>query len=207
MILPIVRYGHPVLRQKGVAVDRVTPEIRQLVADMLDTMYAAHGVGLAAHQVGQAIQLTVLDIRGVKERPSTLALEGKDADPESIMPLILLNPEVKPVGDLVAGPEGCLSFPEIYAEVVRPEAVDVRATDLDGCPVLFRCGGLLAKAIQHEVDHLNGVLYIDRMTREVKAEIRGDLEYLMAETKEDIENGGSREPRRVVRPRRGRAAE
>ncbi len=187
--------------------DRVTPEIRQLVADMLDTMYAAHGVGLAAHQVGQAIQLTVLDIRGVKERPSTLALEGKDADPESIMPLILLNPEVKPVGDLVAGPEGCLSFPEIYAEVVRPEAVDVRATDLDGCPVLFRCGGLLAKAIQHEVDHLNGVLYIDRMTREVKAEIRGELEYLMAETKEDIENGGSREPRRVVRPRRGRAAE
>lgn len=207
MILPIVRYGHPVLRQKGAPVDRVTPEIRQLVADMLDTMYAAHGVGLAAHQVGQAIQLTVLDIRGVKERPSTLALEGKESDPESIMPLILLNPEVKPVGEPVAGPEGCLSFPEIYAEVVRPESVDVRATDLDGCPVVFRCGGLLAKAIQHEVDHLNGILYIDRMTREVKAEIRGELEFLMAETKEAIDSGGSREPRRAVRRGRGRAAE
>ncbi len=183
MILPIVRYGHPVLRQKGARVEIIDAPLRQLVTDMFDTMYAAHGVGLAAQQVGRALQLTVLDIRGVKDRPSTLLLDGQPADADAFMPLILLNPEVKGLAAPVAGPEGCLSFPDIFAEVERPAEVEVRATGMDGRPIAFRCGGLLAKAVQHEVDHLNGVLFIDRLTREVKAEIKLELDDLMAETK------------------------
>lgn len=203
MILPIVRYGHPALRRKGARVERVDAEVRQLVANMLDTMYAANGVGLAAHQVGQPLQVTVLDTRGIKDRPSTLQIDGREVEPESLMPLILINPEIQPMGEPVAGPEGCLSFPEIYAEVVRPESVEVRAMDIEGCPMAFRCGGLLAKAVQHEVDHLNGILYIDRMTTEVKAEIRREYEALMAETKAALARGETAEAERDLRRRRG----
>ena len=79
------------------------------------------------------------------------------------MPLVLINPEIKPLGDFVAAGEGCLSFPEIFGEIARPGSVDVKALNEKGKPVEFRCGGLLARAIQHEVDHLNGILFIDRM--------------------------------------------
>lgn len=186
MILPIVRYGHPALRQKGDRVDRITPEVRQLVSDMFDTMYEAHGIGLAAQQVGRPLQLTVIDVRGVEDRPSTLSLGGQSAVVDEFMPLVLINPELVPQGQTVSGPEGCLSFPEIYAEIARPEAVDVTALGVDGRRLEFRCGGLLAKAIQHEVDHLNGVLFIDRMTKAVKAELKPELDALMAETKEAL---------------------
>src|ERR1043165_8631173 len=105
----------------------MTPEIKKLVADMFDTMYDARGVGLAAQQVGRALQLAVIDVRGVKDRPSTLERAGRPADLATFMPLVLLNPEITAVGQPVAGPEGCLSFPEIYADIVRPELVDVLA--------------------------------------------------------------------------------
>ncbi|MFM2082994.1 MAG: hypothetical protein RL380_1685 [Verrucomicrobiota bacterium] len=184
MILEVVKYGNPILRQKGKAIETITPELQQLIGDMFETMHAFKGVGLAAHQVGQALQLTVLDIRGVgKDRVSTLELNGQTADPDEFMPLVLINPHLTPVGATVAGGEGCLSFPEIYAEVERAERVDVLAQNQKGEPLKFRCGGLLARAIQHEADHLNGILYIDRMTREVKAEIKPELEVLQAETK------------------------
>jgi peptide deformylase len=184
MILEVVKYGHPVLRQKGKVVETVTPELQQLIGDMFETMHAFKGVGLAAHQVGQAIQLTVLDIRGVgKDRVSTLLIDGQATDPDSFMPLVLINPHLTPVGAIVAGGEGCLSFPEIYAEVERAESVDVLAQNQKGETLQFRCGGLLARAIQHEGDHLNGILYIDRMTRETKAEIKPELDAVQAETK------------------------
>src|SRR5471032_753106 len=98
MILEIVKYGHPVLRQKGAAIDKITPEIKKLIADMFETMHDRHGVGLAAQQVGRALQLTVIDVREVKERPSTLELKGNAADVAEFMPLVLINPEVTPVG-------------------------------------------------------------------------------------------------------------
>src|SRR5437660_12890482 len=113
MVLPITKYGNPILRQKGARIERITPEIEQLVSDMLETMRAAAGVGLAAQQIGRALQLTVLDVRGVKDRPSTLELDGKPADVKAFMPVILINPEIKPVGEPAVGPEGCLSSPEI----------------------------------------------------------------------------------------------
>ena len=99
------------------------------------------------------------------------------------MPLVLINPVLQALGQPVTGPEGCLSFPEIYADITRPEVLDVKALNLEGKPVEFRCGGLLARVIQHEYDHLQGILFIDRMDRKTKEELRDELELLMAETK------------------------
>jgi len=183
MLLEVVKYGHPALRQKGARIPEVTPAIRQLAADMLATMHAAHGIGLAAQQVGQALQLTVLDIRGVTDRPSTLEWDGQAADPCAFMPLVLINPQLAPGGPSETGPEGCLSFPEIYAEITRPGTVAVQAWDGEGRAIEFRCGGLLARAIQHEHDHLHGILFIDRMDRLTKEQLRPELEALRAATK------------------------
>jgi peptide deformylase len=184
MVLEITKYGNPVLRQKGAKIETVTPEIKKLIADMFETMEANHGVGLAAQQIGRALQLTVIDVRGAqKDRPSTLELDGKPADIEEIMPLVLINPEVTPVGEKVNGNEGCLSFPEVFGEISRPESVDVKALNEKGKAIKFRCGGLLARAVQHETDHLNGLLFIDRMEKKVKAELQDELDVLQAETK------------------------
>lgn len=183
MILEVVKYGHPALRKKGERVDGISSSIKKLVADMFETMYAHKGVGLAAQQVGQALQLTVLDVRGVTDRKSTLQLKGAESDVEAFMPLVLINPEITPLGDPSPGGEGCLSFPEIYGEIVRPESVDVRALNEKGKPIEFRAGGLLSRAIQHEVDHLNGILFIDRMSKQIKSELKPQLDELQASTK------------------------
>jgi peptide deformylase len=183
MILEIVKYGHPVLRQKGARVEKIDAGIKQLIADMLETVTAAKGVGLAAQQVGRALQLTVLDVRGVTDRPSTLQRAGKEEDVNAAMPLVLINPEVTPIGESVPGPEGCLSFPEIFADISRPAQADVRAMNEKWEEIQFRCGGLLARAIQHELDHLNGILFIDRMLRSEKEELKPKLDDLLEETK------------------------
>ena len=187
MILEIVKYGHPALRQKGARIEPITPAIKKIVADMLETMYAHKGVGLAAQQVGRALQLTVLDVRGITDRPSSLEWHGKPADVNEFMPLVLMNPEIKPSGDPVAGPEGCLSFPEIYAEITRPEFVDVKAMNEKGKQIEFRAGGLLSRAIQHEKDHLQGILFIDRMDKKTKEELKPELDLLQAETKDALQ--------------------
>lgn len=191
MILAVVKYGQPVLRQKGARIDRVTPEIKKLAEDMLETMHASRGVGLAAQQIGRALLLTVLDVREVKDRPSTLELNGKPADVDAFMPLVLINPEIKPLGETVTAGEGCLSFPEIFGEVPRPESTAVKALNEKGQTVEFRCGGLLSRAIQHEVDHLNGILFIDRMDKATKEELRPQLDALQAATKADLEKAKS----------------
>jgi len=190
MILPIVRYGHPALRRKGAVVEVLDTEVRQLIADMFETMYDAHGIGLAAQQVGRALQLAVVDVRGIEDRPSTLFRDGQPADVDAAMPLVLINPQIQAVGETVAGPEGCLSFPEIFGEIARPEMIEVKALGADGRPYAFRCGGLLAKAIQHEVDHLNGILFIDRMTKAVRDPLQEEIDLLMAETKAALKKAG-----------------
>jgi len=186
MILEIVKYGHPVLRKKGARIGNITPEIQRLIRDMLETLRDAKGVGLAAQQVGHALQLAVLDVRGVPERPSTMEINGAPVSIEDHMPLVVINPELTPVGEKVAGPEGCLSFPEIFTDITRPASVDVRALDGNWKVIQFRCGGLLARAAQHEADHLNGILFIDRMTRKDKDEIQDELDDLQADTKAEI---------------------
>jgi peptide deformylase len=186
MILPVVKYGHPTLRARGQRVVAFTPEIEQFIKDMFETMYDARGIGLAAQQVGRALQVTVIDVREVTDRPSTLELDGKPASVEAFMPLALINPEIKPFGPSAKGPEGCLSFPEMYADITRPEQVEVSGLDGKGQPVKFRCGGLLARAVQHEFDHLQGILFIDRMSLEDKEKLKPSLDALMAETRASL---------------------
>jgi peptide deformylase len=186
MVLRVVKYGHPVLRKRGARIETVTPEIKRLIADMFETMKASNGVGLAAQQVGEALQLTVIDVRDATERPSTLELDGQPTDPSAIMPLVLINPEVTPVGEPAKGAEGCLSFPEVFADITRPESVDVKALNENGQPITFRCGGLLARAVQHETDHLNGILFIDRMEKATKADLQPELDEMQAQTKAEL---------------------
>ena len=186
MKLQIRKYGDPILRQKGARIEKMTPELKKLVADMFDTMYDARGVGLAAHQVGHALQLTVIDVRDIKDRPSTMHIDGKLVEPEAHMPLVLINPELKLAGEQFTGPEGCLSFPEVFAEIARPAEVDVVAMNDKGEKISFHASGLLAKAVQHEFDHLQGILFIDRMSSETKREMKPELETLADETKAEL---------------------
>ena len=192
MVLPILKYGHPALRQKGTRVEKITPPIKQLIGDLLETMYAAAGVGLAAQQVGHALQLTVIDVRGIKDRPSTVEINGKPADMDVFMPLVLLNPSITPAAKPVAGPEGCLSFPEIYAEIARPESVHVVGMNEKGERIEFCCSGLLARAVQHEADHLHGILFIDRMSNEIKNELKPQLDLLQEASKEELRKSAKR---------------
>jgi peptide deformylase len=181
MKLPIVGYGNPILRAKGARVAVVDERIRALAADMIETMHEAHGVGLAAQQIGEALQLTVVDVAQAEDRPSTLKLNGAEMDPKTAMPLVLLNPELILSEETDLGLEGCLSFPEITADIWRASAVALRAQSLDGEVVEIEASGLLARALQHEVDHLNGILFIDRMSAATKVALRGRLKRMQRE--------------------------
>jgi peptide deformylase len=178
----IVKYGDPVLRAKGKRIGKADDEIRALASDMLETMHSANGVGLAAQQVGEAVQLTVLDISEVEDRPSTMKLNGREVDPRTAMPLVLLNPELTLNEETELGVEGCLSFPELSADIDRAVSVIAKAETLDGAVVEIEASGLLARALQHEVDHLNGILFIDRMSSAAKAALGSRLKRLQKET-------------------------
>jgi len=187
MILPILQYGDPILRVKGKPIEIIDDRIRELATNMIETMRAAHGVGLAAQQIGEALQLTVLDISQVEDdRPSTLKLDGKDIDPKTAMPLVLINPEIELRRETEVGVEGCLSFPEITGDIERAQAVTVRAQSLEGETIQIEAGGFLARAIQHEHDHLNGILFIDRMRSAAKVALSSRLKRLQKETKRGI---------------------
>ena len=180
MIREIVIYGDPVLRKKGKQIDKITEEIRTLAQDMIETMHDAHGVGLAAQQVGESIQLTVVDVSDSESRPSRMWIDGQEVDPKEHMPLILINPQLELSRETEIGTEGCLSFPEITADISRAERVKVNALDLDGKPVSFEAEGLLSRAVQHETDHLNGILFIDRMSSATKVTLGSKLKKLAA---------------------------
>src|SRR5437016_6072086 len=132
MILEIVKYGTPVLREKGRVVKEVDEKIKQLAADMLETMRAANGVGLAAQQVGVPVQLTVIDVAGIEDRPSAMWIDGREVPLEEHMPIVLLNPVLKLSDEKEPGNEGCLSFPDITAEITRSTGVRCKARLLDG---------------------------------------------------------------------------
>jgi peptide deformylase len=186
VILPILQYGDPVLRAKGNRIEKIDDHIRGLIANMIETMHAANGVGLAAHQVGEALQLTVLDISQVEDRPSTLKLDGKDADPKTAMPLVLINPAIELLDETEVGVEGCLSFPEITGDIERAKSVRARAQTLEGGTIQIEASGFLARAMQHEDDHLNGILFIDRINSAAKAALSSRLKRMQKETKRGI---------------------
>jgi peptide deformylase len=182
MKLPIVRYGDPGLRAKGRRVAQVDDHIRELAENMIETMREANGVGLAAQQIGEALQLTVIDVGNVEDGLSTMKLNGAEVDPKTSMPLVLLNPELTLGDETDLGLEGCLSFPEITADIWRASTIVARAQNLEGEPIEIEASGLLARALQHEVDHLNGILFIDRMSAATKVALRGRLKKMQKET-------------------------
>jgi peptide deformylase len=149
--LPIILYPDPILRKTAAPVERIDAETRTLMDNMLETMYAAPGVGLAAPQVGLSRRIFVMDAAKNEEAPS---------------PRVLINPEILERGDAVrVYEEGCLSIPDMFAEVERPATVHVRYLDREGQIKEEWLGGHLATIAQHEIDHLNGVLFIDHISR------------------------------------------
>jgi peptide deformylase len=183
MVLEIVKYGNAVLRAKGAEIATGDDKLQKLADDMIETMRAANGVGLAAQQVGVPVQLTVIDVSGVEDRPSEMFIEGKKVKIEEHMPLILLNPVLELGDEKEEGVEGCLSFPDVTADIMRSHHVKAKAKLLDGSPIEFEATGLLARALQHEVDHLNGILFIDRMSSASRASLAGKLKRLQKETR------------------------
>ena len=178
MIYPIVTFGVEVLRQKAVTVAEVTDEVRKLAKDMLETMYAARGLGLAAEQVGRTEALCVIDV------PLEAEKEECRADNASItMPLVLINPEILASEGKQRNDEGCLSFPDIGAPITRANQVTVTYLDVKGHRQTVTAKGLLARAIQHEVDHLNGILLVDKMSPMQKLSVSGQLRRLRDKVK------------------------
>jgi len=163
MQLSIIQYPHPTLRVRSKQIRRVNKELRDMAAQMLDLMYEAEGVGLAANQVNLPIRIFVAN-------PS-----GQPGDGEE---LVLLNPELQMPKGSVTGQEGCLSLPGVFGQVKRPKSIRLNAYDLKGNSIDRVVDGFLARVIQHENDHLDGVMFFDRMTDEAKRELDDQLHEL-----------------------------
>jgi peptide deformylase len=154
--LRILTYPDPMLRKKCRPVEEIDGRIKQLVSDMVEAVHDAPGVGLAAPQVGEALRLVVVDL-SIGEDPDQLH--------------VLVNPEVEALeGEEIEADEGCLSLPEIFEKITRPERARVRALNLEGREILLDAQGRLARVLQHEIEHLDGKLFLDRLTR-VKREL------------------------------------
>ena len=181
MVREIVTYGDPVLREKCRLVGPATPEVEALAADMVETMHAAHGVGLAAPQVGVPLQLAVVDVSHDPACVSFLRIDGAEASLADCMPLVFVNPVLEFAGERLSESEGCLSIPEVRGQVVRPTAIKAKLQLLDGRTIVLETDGLLARALQHETDHLHGILFTDRVSAATKVRLRGVLKRMLSE--------------------------
>ncbi len=164
-VLNIRTVPDPILRRKANKIAKIDGSIRKLAEDMIETMYAARGIGLAANQVGVPLRLLVMGIPAPIEEVEGEELKDEDDEVREtrIDEYVLINPEfVKKSGERLLD-EGCLSIPEYRGELTRAEWVKVKALDLDGKPVRLKAEGLMAQALEHEIDHLDGILYIDRL--------------------------------------------
>lgn len=181
MSLTLCIYGNPVLRKKATPVAEVNDDIRALADEMLEAMHRENGVGLAAEQVGRSEAICVIDI----PPESDVNEKGERENPDVEMPLVLINPKITGRSDVLqSGQEGCLSFPEIFATVDRAYEVDVQFIDRDGKPQTIHAKGLLSRAVQHELDHLDGILLVDRMSHVKKVALSGKLKRLVKQTKQ-----------------------
>lgn len=164
--MQIVTYPHPTLRHKSKPIRRVDAELKQIVAEMFDLMYQAQGVGLAANQVDLPIRLFVAN---------------EKADPETGEELVFINPVIsRPRGNEIKE-EGCLSIPETYGDVMRPEKIKVEAYNLDGQLIEAELSGLLGRIVQHETDHLDGVLFTDRLSETGQMKVQPALDEFTVE--------------------------
>jgi peptide deformylase len=185
MPLPIVHYNDPILRKKGNKITEFDNALADFVRQLVVTMHEAGGIGLAAQQVGRAAQACVVDLRESDAKYSW-ELDGGHPPPEIFMPLVIVNPVVEfpPGAEKKVMEEGCLSFPEIRGEVERIERITVRFQDERGIAHVLSCDGLLARCVLHEMDHLNGVLFIDRMDKPTRAGLDDAIRLLAKETRQ-----------------------
>lgn len=184
MLLNVVKYGDPVLRQRGAVITVFDKKLAEYARDMLETMVENDGIGLASQQVGQARRIFVADLLSRAPEAEKITLDGKLMPAALLMPLVAANPEVELLpGKKDTVEEGCLSFPEIRGAVVRPWAVRLRYQDLQGQAHVLETSGLLARVIQHEFDHVEGVLFIDRMDPKYVEELEPELKQLKKQTK------------------------
>jgi peptide deformylase len=184
MVQQIVQYNEPVLRKKGEKITSFNDALAQLTDNMVETMHDAGGIGLAAQQIGQAVQLCVVDLRQA-EVDYTWKLDGKQPPKELIMPLALVNPSVTAEREpTTESEEGCLSFPDIRGDVIRPDRIRVRYQDIQGHMHTLECTGLLSRCIQHEADHINGILFTDRMDKKTLTGLDPALKALKKLTRE-----------------------
>ena len=184
MSLEIVHYNDPVLRKKGEKITLFDEALATFAGEMIETMHKAAGIGLAAQQVGRAVQVCVVDLRAT-EAEFDWVLDGASPPMEIFMPMVIVNPKVtvSKKAPLELLEEGCLSFPEIRGTVVRADVISVKFQDEKGLARTLECTGLLARCILHEVDHLHGVLFIDRMEKEVRALIDDSVKALAKRTR------------------------
>ena len=176
-ILPIRIYGDKVLRQRSEPVQKITPEIQEFIADLVHTMYETDGIGLAANQVGRALRIIAVDAFWFKEN-------GKKN------PVVLINPEFIEFDGSTDMEEGCLSLPDIYEKVPRAEWVKIRGLNEKGEQMEYEGEGLFARALQHEYDHLDGILFIDKISKLKKMMLKKKLNDLQSTTYEDGVNIG-----------------
>lgn len=176
-------YGDPVLRKQAIRIDDVNGEVQDLADAMVEMMHEAQGIGLAAQQIGETCSICVLDIPVKADSTPS----GEPLNPGIVMPLILINPEIITASSKTnAYEEGCLSFPEITASIIRPDEVDLRYMDRKRQTREIHVKGLLARAVQHEVDHLNGILFIDRMSHIKRVTLSGNLKRMKKETEQSL---------------------
>ena len=165
---PLTYYGNPILREKGKSVENFDSDLKGLVSDMIDTMYAEDGIGLAAQQIGIAQQICVIDVRPPKDSEIhfNYSYDGKPTPLDLFMPLAIINPTLS-ITDSCESlyQEGCLSFPNILGNVSRAKGISCEFQDADGNSHTLKADGLLARCILHEIDHLNGILFIDAMEK------------------------------------------
>ncbi len=191
MILRITQYGEPVLRVKGEPVTCFDSDLEVFARDMIETMHAHNGVGLAAQQVNCALQICVVDLRAAyvsKERIDfEYTCDGKTPPLQIIMPLVIVNPRLKLIpGTKVVDEEGCLSFPNLQGSVERYRSICLEFQDLQGAPHVLDCNNFLARVIQHEFDHLQGVLYIDRMDKQDLTRLAPELKNLKRQARSKL---------------------
>jgi len=182
MALEIVHYGEEVLHQKGAPVTNFDESLKSLFEEMVETCIEAEGIGLASQQIGKALMFCVVDLRGV-EIDFDYALDGTKPPLELFNPIGICNPKVS----LIDSPktvyeEGCLSFPDIRGDVERPDWIRCEYQDISGIPHTIECNGLLGRCIQHEVDHLNGILFTERMKKKVLKRIQPAVNELKERT-------------------------
>ena len=167
MSLSVAKYNEPILREKGKIIEIFDSELEDLCEEMAETMYDHEGIGLAAQQIGEALMLCVIDVPQAPDSNYEFSLDGKTPPAELIMPIALINPKLELLPSReTTYEEGCLSFPGINGDVIRPDKVRVSFQDPQGNSHLMECSGLLSRCVQHEVDHLNGILFIDHMDKE-----------------------------------------